>query len=179
MTFRPSIAATISMAVILAPLWLLYRSGDAGLAPVAAVFSCAAFTERPIVTGGALDQPSLHKELFVLGFSILVLCPSVAFVRWITGPSPRIIRRLFATVSLIMLVHPLSILTIFTWDVSRYVYRMGVTPMRLAGLAASLTGYVTLAVFAVWVAGIKMRRLGKGVVCMPLSHGIHPGQRSS
>ena len=156
--YKRGIAAIASVAGLTAPLWLLCHSGDAGLAPVTFVFSGRAFAERPIVTGGALDQPSLQKELFIFCFSLVVVCPFIAWVRWINGHSPRIVRSMFAISSLIILMHPLSILTIFTYDVSRYVLHMGITPMRLVGLALAIIGYMAMSSFAVWVCGLKMRR---------------------
>ena len=155
------INAIVSVAGLMVPLWLLYHSGDAGFAPVTSLFSGYAFAERPIVTGGALDQPSLHKELFIFCFSLVVLCPFIAVVRWINGHRPRIVRLLFAIMSLIILVHPLSILTIFTYDVSRYILHMGVTPKRLMGLALAIIGYFSVSLFAAWVCGLKMRGSNK------------------
>jgi hypothetical protein len=61
--FNPWITALASVAGLVIPVWLLLNSGDAGCAPVKALFSGWVFTERSIITGGALDQPSLHKEL--------------------------------------------------------------------------------------------------------------------
>jgi len=161
--FQQWMAAVVSVVGLSAPVWLLYHSGDAGFAPVAALFSGWAFTQRRIITGGALDQPSLHKELFVLCFSLVVLCPPIAFVRWINGRSPRIVRRLFAMASLIILVHPLSILTLFTWDIYRYIYHMGFTPKRLTALVVVIAGYLMMAVFAAWVCGLKLRQPNKSV----------------
>ena len=155
--YKRWITAIASMAGLTVPLWLLYHSGDAGLAPVTFLFSGSAFDERAILAGGALDQFSLHKELFIFCFSLVVLCPFIAFVRWINGHSPRNVRLIFAILSLIILVHPLSILTIFTYDVSRYVFHMGVTPMRLMGIALAIISYMTMSLFAVWVCGLKMR----------------------
>jgi len=153
------IAAIASFAVLTVPLWLLHHSGDAGLVPVTSLFSGNASGARPIVMGGALDQPSLHKKLFVFCFSLVMLCPFIAFVRWINGPSPRIVRLMFAILSLIILLHPLSLLTILTYDVSRYILHMGVTPKRLMGMAVAIIGYMAVLLFAAWVCGLKIRGL--------------------
>jgi hypothetical protein len=51
------------------------------------------------------------------------------------------------------LVHPLSVLTIFTYDVARYVVFMGVTPKRLLGLALAVIAYLAILRFGVWFYG--------------------------
>lgn len=152
-TKNPVIAAVISVAALALPVWLLAHAGDAGFAPVRFLFSGAALAERPLVIGGALDQFSLHKEFFILCISFFVLCPGIAFVRWINRRSRRGVRWLFATGSLLLLLHPLSVLTIFTYDVARYFMQMGFTPMRLAGLVLALVAYVALVWFALWICG--------------------------
>jgi len=154
--YKRWLTAIVSLVGLTVPLWLLYHSGDAGFAPVTFLFSGGAFAERTIITGGALDQFSLQKELFIFCFSLVVLCPFIAFVRWINVHSPRIVRLIFAIASLIMLMHPLSILIIFTYDVTRYAYHMGITPMRLAGIALAIVGYMTISLFAAWVYGLKL-----------------------
>ena len=154
--FNPWIAAILSVAGLSFPLWLLYHGGDAGTGPVVFLFTVNVFAARDIVTGGARDQFSLHKELFIFFCSLAVLCPPIALVRWISGQGSRILRRLSAIASIAILVHPLSVLTIFAWDVARYICHMGVTPMRLAGLAVAVAGYATIAVFAAWVCRIKI-----------------------
>jgi len=157
-TFKQWIAVLLCAVGLSLPLWLLYRSGDAGVAPVAFLFTGRAFADRPIVTGGALDQFSLHKEFFILCYSLVVLCPFLALVHWLSRSVPRLIRVIVVSASLITLAHPFSVLTIFLWDVARYVSRMGVTPMRLVGLAVALVAYGAMAIFAAWLVGIRMKR---------------------
>lgn len=147
------LAAAISVAALALPVWFFAYAGEAGFAPVRFLFSGAAFTERPLVIGGALDQFSLHKELFILCISFFVLCPGIAFVRWINRSSRREARWIFAAGSLLLLLHPLSVLTIFTYDVARYFRHMGFTPMRLAGLGLALGAYVALGYFVAWICG--------------------------
>jgi len=147
------LAALASMAALILPVWLLSRSGDAGFGPVRFLFSGAAFATRPLVMGGALDQSSLQKEIFVLCYSLVVICPSLVLVRWLNRQAGRGVRWFFAAGSLVLMVHPLSVLTIFTCDVVRYLLHMGVTPMRLAGLTLALFAYAALAWLAVWICG--------------------------
>ena len=154
--FKQLLAVPLCVVGLSLPLWWLHRSGDAGFGPIVFVFTGRAFATRPIVTGGALDQFSLHKELFILCYSIVALCPFLAVIRWLSRSIPRLPRSIFVSASLIVLVHPFSVLTIFSWDVSRYIYRMGITSMRLAALVVALVAYVALAVFAAWIAGFKM-----------------------
>ena len=151
---KPWITALVSAVALVIPLWLLHHSGDAGLAPVTSLFTGNAFVDRAIVTGGALDQPSLHKEVFIFCYSLVVLCPFITLVRWINGQSSRAVRSISACLSLILLAHPLSVLTIFTYDVSRYVLFMGVTPKRLLGLAFAVIAYLAILRFAVWIYGL-------------------------
>lgn len=143
------------------PLWLLYDSGDAGIAPVIFLFSGYAFSMRPVITGGALDQPSLFKELFILGYSLLAICPCIAFVRRLNSRTHRIVRSIFAILSLIILLHPLSILTIYTYDVSRYTLQMGVTPKRLLGLALGLSVFVAMSCFVLWICRPNTRKFAQ------------------
>lgn len=154
-SLKPWITTFVSAAALAVPLGVLHHSGDAGYGPVAFLFTGSAFADRPIVTGGALDQPSLQKELFIFCYSLLVLCPFLALVRWINGPSSRLFRSIFAVLSLVLLMHPLSVLTVFTYDVSRYVLVMGVTPKRLLGLALAVIAYLVILRFAVWIYALR------------------------
>jgi len=155
------------------PLWWLLRSGDAGFAPVVFLFTGRAFADRPIVTGGALDQFSLHKEFFILCYSLVVLCPFLALVRWLSRSAPRPLRVIVVSTCLITLAHPFSVLTIFSWDVARYVCRMGVTPMRLVGLVVALVAYGAMALFAVWLVGIRMKRPNQAMQCIDAKRVKH------
>jgi hypothetical protein len=65
-----------------------------------------------------------------------------------------LVRSVFAWLSLMLLVHPLSILTLFTYDVSRYVIVMGVTPKRVLGLSLAVIGFLVVLRFAVWIYGL-------------------------
>ena len=154
-TLKLWITIFVSAAALVVPLGVLHHSGDAGFGVVAFLFTGSAFADRPIVTGGALDQPSLHKELFIFCYSLVVLCPFLALVRWINGPSSRLVRSIFAWLPLVLLVHPLSVLTVFTYDVSRYVLVMGVTPKRLLGLALAVVAYLVIVRFAVWIYALR------------------------
>jgi hypothetical protein len=145
----------VSAAALAVPLGVLHHSEDAGYRPVAFLFTGSAFADRPIITGGALDQPSLHKELFIFCYSLGIVCPFLALVRSINGPSSSLVRSIFARLSLVLLVHPLSVLTIFAYDVSRYILVMGVTPKRLLGLSLAVIGYLVMLRLAVWINGLQ------------------------
>lgn len=149
-TFNHFASIIASVAALLFPVWFLGKSGDAGFAPVRFLFSGAAFAERPLVTGGALDQFSLQKEWLILVFSLAVTCPCIALVRRINRDRSGSVRHLLAAASLLLLVHPLSILTVITDDFFRYLLHMGFTPLRLTGLALALLTYPILAWFACW-----------------------------
>ncbi len=156
--FNPWLASALCAAGLALPLLVLYRSGDAGFAAVGFLFSGSAFADRPIVTGGALDQGSLQKEFFLLCYSFMVLCPLLALVRWFSLSTPRPLRVVLGSAAALTLVHPFSILTIFTWDAARYLGRMGATPMRVVGLMVALIMYGALTLFALWLVGIRMKR---------------------
>lgn len=156
-TMKPKQLAAVLVCVagLCLPLWLLHQSGDAGFGPVAFLFTGRAFADRAMVTGGALDQFSLHKEFFILCYSLVVLCPFLALVRWLSRSVPRPLRFAVLGASLVPLLHPFSVLTIFLWDVARYAWHMGFTPMRLVGVAAALAAYGAMAVFAWWLLGSR------------------------
>jgi formate hydrogenlyase subunit 3/multisubunit Na+/H+ antiporter MnhD subunit len=111
-----------------------------------------------LVTGGALDQFSLHKEWLILVVSLAVICPCIALVRWINRDRRTAVRRWFAAASSLLLVHPLSILTVTTCDIFRYLMHMGFTPLRVSGLAFALLTYLILAWFMCWICGLKSWR---------------------
>jgi hypothetical protein len=156
--FKEWIAVLLCAVALSLPLWLLHHSGDAGFGPVAFLFTGRALADRPIVTGGALDQFSLHKEFFILCYSHVVLCPFLALVRWLSRTVRSPLGFVLVGASLVTLAHPFSVLTIFSWDVARYVCRMGVTPMRLVGLMVALVAYGAIGVFAMWLVGIRMKK---------------------
>ena len=161
MTITPKhklwITVTASVVGLMIPVWLLLHAGDAGFGPVRCLFNGRWLGNRPVVTGGSLDQGSLHKEFFIFLISMVVICPFISFVRWINGNNPRVVRMMFSSSSLVLLMHPFSIITIFTYDVSRYVLHMGITRMRLVGLGAAAISYIVLWLFARWVCAVGLR----------------------
>ena len=160
MTFTPKtrlrITIIASVVGLVIPVWLLLYIFR-GLEPVKYLFNGRVFDDHPIVTGGALDQLSLHKEFFIFLVSMVVICPFIALVRWINGNNPKFVRMIFTSASLILLVHPFSIITIFSYDVSRYILHMGVTRMRLVGLGVAIISYIVLWLFGRWVWGLGLR----------------------
>lgn len=113
--------------------------------------------DRAIVTGGALDQPSLHKFFFLFGYSSTVLCTFVLIVRWLSNRKDSVVRVIFGALTLIVMVHPLSILTLTVYDLIRYINAMGPTPMRLLGLVLGLGGYAFMFLFLAWALGLLRR----------------------
>lgn len=157
MTQKQSIAMLLCIAGLSLPLLWLFHCEE-GHGPVVFLFTGKAFAaDRPIITGGALDQPSLHKEFFIFCYSLVVLCPFLLVVRRLKRHCSRALQIFFLGTSLITLIYPLSILTIFTWDVARYIGRMGFTPERLTGIVVALAASCMLVLFALWLAEIKPR----------------------
>ncbi|MFZ2656523.1 MAG: hypothetical protein WAX69_16440 [Victivallales bacterium] len=153
---KDKIKILISATALIFPVLFLYHSWDAGIAPITCLFSGEAFnTERPLVIGGALDQPCLQKEFFIFCYFIIVICPFLIFIRWFNSNEPRVRRLIYRIISLIILVHPLSILIIFTYDVSHYTLQMGFTPMRLTGLIVATASFLMVILFTMWVCTFK------------------------
>lgn len=140
--------ATMALAL---PAWLLACAEDAGWAAAYRVVTGDAFVDRPFIKGGALDQPSLQKEVFLLSAALVVVCPFIAAARLLVRREPRRIRLLFAIPSLILLLHPSCILTVLTYDIARYASQMGLTPMRAGGLIGAGILWLTLAAMATWI----------------------------
>ncbi len=104
----------------------------------------------PIHTGGALDQPSLHKwfNLFVF-FSAMAL-PYVAAARWMSERGSRLGYWAFAIPTVALCVCLLSILTVPFYWLIQYIGAEGCTFRRLLGLVYGFTGYGVVLVFLCW-----------------------------
>ncbi len=104
----------------------------------------------PIHTGGALDQPTLHKwfNLFVF-FSAMVL-PYVAAARWMGDRGSRLGYWAFVIPTVVLCVCLLSILTLPFYWVIQYIGAEGWTFRRLLGLVYGLTGYAVVLAFLCW-----------------------------
>lgn len=146
------ITTVLSLGLLCIPVVIISNAGDAGWGGPFFVLTGRLFESgRPILMGGALDQPSLHKVFFILCFSSLVVIPPLIVVRIINKRREYWVRRVFASVSLTLLFHPLSVLICFTYEGGRYINRMGWTPERIKGLSVGLFGFVLFGVIAYWL----------------------------
>jgi hypothetical protein len=148
---RPLSILALSIVGVTLPLLILSNSGDGGFRCVLYVFSGEIFEPHPVIKGGAFDQQSLHKGFYLLCYSVLIILPCIAFVRWINKRAPRIQRLVFASISTIILIHPFSFLALFGYEVLRYISHMGFTPMRLLGLVIAFIGFEFLRFLVVWI----------------------------
>lgn len=147
-------AWTIALSVILlcCPILLVFLSKDVGLAPIRYLLSGRVFdTKRALVTGGAMDQPSLQKEWVVLIFWLMIITSCLAFAKRLNRDNTRRWQNITNTISTLILCQPLCILTIFTYDVSRYLIVMGYTPMRVLGIVMALGALSFIAGFLYWI----------------------------
>ena len=120
------------------------------LAQVAAYcFSGRLFTDTQFMTGGALDQPSLHKGLFLFAVSFGLAVPATFLALWVMDRPDLCVRAVFHAFSGPMLLTPLCFLSISLAHLVRYITAMGATPRRLLGLFVMLAGYVA------WGAAVR------------------------
>ena len=130
----------------------VFAGTEAFYRPVTFLFSGKVFADRPIVTGGALDQPSLHKGFFLFCFFSVIGGLLVVAVRWLGDRRRKAVRRLLCVLSLLTFLQPLSVLTITFYDLLRYMHAMGFTPARIAGLVFGLAGYAAVFAFVIWAS---------------------------
>lgn len=159
---RQILPAALSLLMLALPLWILHNSGDAGFGAPRFVFEGKLFTDRPIVTGGALDQPSLQKEYFLFCYSLAILFPFLVLSRWLYRKTSNPCRGVLAGASIAILAHPFSILAIFTWDAARYIQNMGFTHRRVVALGMAAAGFSALALLTSWLAGARTPRRAFG-----------------
>src|ERR1051325_3114282 len=108
----------ISSPIIVA---LIFASGMAFLGawigfrflyyPAWSVISGKLFESRPIITGGALDQPSLHKYLFIFAVSATWSGLVVLTARVLTNPRQHSAFLAFRVCAVLVYVAPLASLT--------------------------------------------------------------------
>jgi hypothetical protein len=148
------------VAAFLFPIVLLSLSKDAGWGIPRATLTGKIFDpSRALIIGGALDQPSLHKEFFLFAYSTVVVGLPLAFLRIVHRGGAPVLRRGVSLASLALLFHPASILALFTYDLGRYIYRMGTTSPRLWGLLVASLCWVALSGFALWVCYLRRKTL--------------------
>lgn len=116
------------------------------------VFSGKVFSARPIVTGGALDQPSLQKGFFIFCLFTVITGLYMVVVRCLADRERRRVRVVYRAVALLCLMPALCVLTATFYDVLRYYFTMGYTPRRVQGIVFVLMSYVVLFVFVMWSA---------------------------
>lgn len=148
---KHTIFLVLSIIGLLVPIFVLSISEDAGFILIPAVFGGYIFADRPVVTGGALDQGSLHKELFILCYNFLVTFPVLATVRWLNTRNQRTCRLILASVSSAILIQPLATIILFTYDTSRYIFHMGYTPKRLVALIIAAAAFIFFSLFTAWI----------------------------
>ncbi len=116
------------------------------------VFSGDVFSARPIVTGGALDQPSLHKGFFVFCLFAVATGLYLLIIRCLVDRSRRRVRIVYRIMAVLCLMPALCVLTATFYDLLRYMLTMGYTPKRVQGVVFGLVSYASLFVFVVWSA---------------------------
>lgn len=156
----------LTLAAFLFPIVLLCLSEDAGWSIPHAMLTGKIFDpSRALIIGGALDQPSLHKEFFLFAYSTVVVGLPLAFLRIVHRGGAPCLRRGVSLASLALLFHPASILALFTYDLWKYTYRMGTTSPRLWGLLVASLCWVALSGFALWVCYFRRETLTGGPGC--------------
>ncbi len=137
------------------PGLLICFGEDAGFVPIKFLFSGGAFGERGLIVGGALDQPSLEKEIFIFAVSLMFILPAMAIAQKLSRTIAPHWRRPITIGSLLLMVHPASVLTIYSYDISRYIHAYGITKQRMIGLAIAAAGYILLVLFVLWLLRSK------------------------
>lgn len=102
------------------------------------------WTDTRIITGGALDEPSLHKGLFLFLVSVVVAACTAAVARWALVSPTRSERVIFRLLSTPLFLLPLALITTTFAHLVRYIGAMGFTERRTAGLIVISGGYLVL-----------------------------------
>jgi hypothetical protein len=84
--------AAVFAVGLVAVVWL-FTDAEIRWGPIVFLFSGRVFAQRGIVTGGALDQPSLTKGYFIFCIYSLIFGMLVFAVRWIGDRSRQSVRR--------------------------------------------------------------------------------------
>jgi len=114
---------------------------------------------RPLVVGIWFDTRSLGKEFILFMHHVVVLVPCLLIVRKLNYWNTKPVRHFFSTLSIIALSYPATLLFVFTYDVCRYINRMGFTFARTKGLVASGVFFIALILFAIWLLFFTDRNL--------------------
>ncbi len=134
------------MAVVLAP------TAAFAWRPFLYIVSGKLFTSHfdPAWIGGALDQPSLTKDCFLIVMLCALRLPPLAAARWMSDRRSRVGYWVFAAFAILIVMCPASMLTVTVWDVVKYIGAMGFTMRRVGALLFGLGGYAVLAGFLYW-----------------------------
>jgi len=111
------------------------------------VFGGGMLSARPIVTGGALDQPSLHKGFFLCCLFMVVTGLYLLVVSYLADRERREVRLVYRALAVLCLLPTLCALTATFYDLLRYIGAMGHTPSRDQGVVFALGVYVVVFVF--------------------------------
>jgi hypothetical protein len=125
------------------------------------VISGDLFSNPGIVTGGALDEPSQEKYLFLL---FLFGIPTTLFLsaeRVLANFGNRKFHISFIILATVLYSHTLSLLIIFTYHVWRYLLYMGITTPRLLGVVSSVAFWGFVTCFLFWLWGINYNKQPK------------------
>lgn len=117
----------------------------------------------PARIGGALDQPSLTRDYFLIAMLCALMLPLLAAARWMSDRRSRAGHWVFAVFAIAIVLCPASMLTVTVWDVAKYIGAMGFTMRRVGALLFGLCGYGVLVGFLWWAVrpgGAAGRREG-------------------
>ena len=114
------------------------------------VFGGKLFTARPIVTGGALDQSSLHKGFFLFCLFSVITGLYLLVIRSIADLKQRRVRNVYRVLAVVCFLPAICMLTATSYDLLRYLSVMGYTPKRVQGVVFSLLSYAFVAGFIIW-----------------------------
>lgn len=120
------------------------------------------------LVGGALDQTTITKWLFLFTWLFSTICLTyVAVARWVSDRRSRLGYWTFAIPAAVLCLYPLIILTLPFWWLIQYIGAMGLTPRRLYGLLYASAGYITVLSFLCWAIWPPKRRPGEGSGAFP------------
>lgn len=100
--------------------------------------------------GGALDQPSITKWLFLATIFSLNCLTYVSIARWASDRKSLTEYWCFAVPAVLMCLYSMTVLTLPFWWLMQYVDAMGFTPKRIYGITYCLIVYASLLSFFAW-----------------------------
>ncbi|MCC6680951.1 MAG: DUF4173 domain-containing protein [Phycisphaeraceae bacterium] len=106
----------------------------------------------PVVTGGALDQPSLQKGFFLFCYSSVIVGLCLLVVRWLVDRTQRRVRIAYRILACLLALLPLFLLTVTFCQLLRYIFMMGFTMARVEGVMFALIAYAVVFAFTAWTS---------------------------